>query len=183
MAGLFFGLAFGLGGIGAALLGQLADVTGVQFVFKLCSFLPLIGLLAAFLPHTRAGQTTRREAAKRRGRKSGLSGVLRRLVLEERIAEVVLEIEQELVVLLADVFRELGSLEPRNVPGDRPRLRVRAGIRDRRLVVQRVAVRPADALDGVSSSVCIVPLKFSQVFSLKPVVSTTSVSPSQRPTE
>jgi FSR family fosmidomycin resistance protein-like MFS transporter len=50
VAGLFFGLAFGLGGIGAALVGQLADVTGVQFVFKLCSFLPLLGLLAAFLP-------------------------------------------------------------------------------------------------------------------------------------
>ncbi len=50
VAGLFFGLAFGLGGIGAALVGQLADITGVQFVFKLCSFLPAIGLLAAFLP-------------------------------------------------------------------------------------------------------------------------------------
>ena len=54
VAGLFFGFAFGLGGIGAALLGQLADVTGVQYVFKLCSFLPVIGLLAAFLP-ARAG--------------------------------------------------------------------------------------------------------------------------------
>jgi FSR family fosmidomycin resistance protein-like MFS transporter len=51
VAGLFFGLAFGLGGIGAALLGQLADSVGIQFVFKLCSFLPVIGLLAAFLPH------------------------------------------------------------------------------------------------------------------------------------
>jgi FSR family fosmidomycin resistance protein-like MFS transporter len=50
VAGLFFGLAFGLGGIGAALVGQIADVTGVQFVFKLCSFLPLLGLLTAFLP-------------------------------------------------------------------------------------------------------------------------------------
>jgi FSR family fosmidomycin resistance protein-like MFS transporter len=50
VAGLFFGLAFGLGGIGAALLGQVADFTGVQFVFMLCSFLPAIGLLAAFLP-------------------------------------------------------------------------------------------------------------------------------------
>jgi FSR family fosmidomycin resistance protein-like MFS transporter len=50
VAGLFFGLAFGLGGIGAAAVGQLADVTGVQFVFKLCSFLPAIGLLAALLP-------------------------------------------------------------------------------------------------------------------------------------
>jgi FSR family fosmidomycin resistance protein-like MFS transporter len=50
VAGLFFGLAFGLGGIGAAVVGQVADTTGVEFVFKLCSFLPTIGLLAAFLP-------------------------------------------------------------------------------------------------------------------------------------
>jgi FSR family fosmidomycin resistance protein-like MFS transporter len=54
VAGLFFGLAFGLGGIGAALLGRLADAAGVQYVFHLCSFLPVIGLLAAFLP-ARAG--------------------------------------------------------------------------------------------------------------------------------
>lgn len=55
VAGLFFGLAFGLGGIGAALLGRVADVTGVEHVFQLCSFLPAIGLLAAFLP--RRGRT------------------------------------------------------------------------------------------------------------------------------
>lgn len=54
VAGLFFGFAFGLGGIGAALLGQVADIEGVQYVFKLCSFLPVLGLLAAFLP-ARAG--------------------------------------------------------------------------------------------------------------------------------
>jgi len=53
VAGLFFGLAFGLGGIGAALVGQLADVHGVEFVFKLCSWLPAIGLFAAFLPRVR----------------------------------------------------------------------------------------------------------------------------------
>jgi MFS transporter, FSR family, fosmidomycin resistance protein len=52
VAGLFFGLAFGLGGVGAALLGQVADVKGIEFVFSVCSFLPAIGLLAAFLPHT-----------------------------------------------------------------------------------------------------------------------------------
>ncbi len=51
VAGLFFGLAFGLGGIGAALVGQLADATSVQYVFHVCSFLPALGLLAAFLPH------------------------------------------------------------------------------------------------------------------------------------
>ena len=55
VAGLFFGLAFGLGGIGAALLGQLADVAGVQYVFTLCSFLPALGLLAAFLPQRGGG--------------------------------------------------------------------------------------------------------------------------------
>jgi FSR family fosmidomycin resistance protein-like MFS transporter len=53
VAGLFFGLAFGLGGIGAALVGQLADIHGVEFVFKLCSWLPAIGLAAALLPRVR----------------------------------------------------------------------------------------------------------------------------------
>lgn len=51
VAGLFFGFAFGLGGIGAAVLGELADATSIGFVFQLCAFLPAIGLLAAFLPH------------------------------------------------------------------------------------------------------------------------------------
>ena len=50
VSGLFFGLAFGLGGIGAAALGQLADMVGIVDVYKICSVLPLIGLLAAFLP-------------------------------------------------------------------------------------------------------------------------------------
>ncbi len=51
VSGLFFGLAFGMGGIGAAVLGQLADVHGIAFVYRLCSLLPAIGLLAAFLPN------------------------------------------------------------------------------------------------------------------------------------
>ncbi|CAB3801317.1 Fosmidomycin resistance protein [Paraburkholderia ultramafica] len=50
VAGLFFGFAFGLGGIGAAVLGQLADATSIAFVYKVCSFLPLIGVLTALLP-------------------------------------------------------------------------------------------------------------------------------------
>jgi FSR family fosmidomycin resistance protein-like MFS transporter len=50
VAGLFFGLAFGLGGIGAAALGMLADVTSIQLVFQVCAFLPAIGLLAGLLP-------------------------------------------------------------------------------------------------------------------------------------
>lgn len=50
VSGLFFGFAFGMGGIGAALLGKLADMTDIFFVYRVCAFLPLIGLLAAFLP-------------------------------------------------------------------------------------------------------------------------------------
>jgi MFS transporter, FSR family, fosmidomycin resistance protein len=51
VSGLFFGFAFGFGGIGAALLGQLADSTSIEFVYKVASFLPAIGLLTAFLPN------------------------------------------------------------------------------------------------------------------------------------
>jgi len=61
VSGLFFGLAFGLAGIGAAVLGQLADSWGITAVYKLCSFLPLIGLLAVFLPDM-GGSVTRKHA-------------------------------------------------------------------------------------------------------------------------
>jgi MFS transporter, FSR family, fosmidomycin resistance protein len=50
IAGLFFGFAFGMGGIGSAALGWLADQTSIDYVFRVCSFLPLIGLLTGFLP-------------------------------------------------------------------------------------------------------------------------------------
>jgi FSR family fosmidomycin resistance protein-like MFS transporter len=50
IAGLFFGLAFGMGGIGSAVLGKLADLTSITYVFQVCSFLPLIGVLTWFLP-------------------------------------------------------------------------------------------------------------------------------------
>jgi len=50
VSGLFFGLAFGMGGIGAACLGELADITNIGTVYRVCSFLPAIGLLTAFLP-------------------------------------------------------------------------------------------------------------------------------------
>ena len=50
IAGLFFGLMFGFGGIGGALLGYLADIHGIEEVFLLCSFLPLLGILTALLP-------------------------------------------------------------------------------------------------------------------------------------
>jgi FSR family fosmidomycin resistance protein-like MFS transporter len=56
IAGLFFGLAFGMAGIGSAVLGELADRTSIDYVFQLCAFLPLIGLLTAFLPNVRGGQ-------------------------------------------------------------------------------------------------------------------------------
>ena len=51
VSGLFFGFAFGIGGIGAAVLGGLADQHGIQFVYRICAFLPLIGMVAAFLPN------------------------------------------------------------------------------------------------------------------------------------
>jgi FSR family fosmidomycin resistance protein-like MFS transporter len=51
VSGLFFGLAFGLGGIGAALLGKLADLTSINYVYHVCAFLPAIGILTAFLPN------------------------------------------------------------------------------------------------------------------------------------
>ena len=49
--GLFFGLSFGLAGVGAAVLGRLADATSIDFVYRICAFLPAIGLLTAFLPN------------------------------------------------------------------------------------------------------------------------------------
>ncbi len=61
ISGLFFGFAFGMGGVGAALLGQLADHTSISYVYHICSFLPAIGILTALLPnlepaHRRAKQ-------------------------------------------------------------------------------------------------------------------------------
>ena len=61
MSGLFFGLIFGVGGIGAAVLGSLADRSGIHFVYQLCSYLPLIGLLTALLPNIES--TARNKAA------------------------------------------------------------------------------------------------------------------------
>jgi len=63
ISGLFFGLSFGMGGIGAGALGFLADREGIEFVYRVCSYLPLIGLFAAFLPdlRLREGEGERRE--------------------------------------------------------------------------------------------------------------------------
>ena len=54
VSGLFFGLAFSMGGAGAAVLGVVADRTSIEFVYHICSFLPLIGLLTVFLPEVQA---------------------------------------------------------------------------------------------------------------------------------
>lgn len=54
ISGLFFGFAFGMGGLGSALLGKLADHTSIEYVYNVCAYLPLIGLLTAFLPDLRA---------------------------------------------------------------------------------------------------------------------------------
>ncbi|MDS1135416.1 MFS transporter [Nitratireductor indicus] len=51
VAGMFFGFAFGLGGLGAAVLGIIADHKGIEFVYRVCAFLPMLGLLTVFLPN------------------------------------------------------------------------------------------------------------------------------------
>jgi FSR family fosmidomycin resistance protein-like MFS transporter len=51
VSGLFFGFAFGIGGIGAAVLGGIADTHGIEFVYRICAYLPLLGMVAAFLPN------------------------------------------------------------------------------------------------------------------------------------
>jgi FSR family fosmidomycin resistance protein-like MFS transporter len=61
VSGLFFGLSFGAAGSGAALLGVIADATSIDYVYRLCSFLPALGLLAAFLPELRGRAILREE--------------------------------------------------------------------------------------------------------------------------
>ena len=60
ISGLFFGLAFGMGGIGAAVLGWMADRTGIDFVYRVCSFLPAMGLLTALLPNLKTAEQRHR---------------------------------------------------------------------------------------------------------------------------
>jgi len=50
IAGLFFGFAFGMGGLGAAALGKLADMTSIAYVYQVCAYLPLLGVVAFLLP-------------------------------------------------------------------------------------------------------------------------------------
>jgi MFS transporter, FSR family, fosmidomycin resistance protein len=63
VAGLFFGFAFGMGGIGAAVLGKVADSFGINLVYEICAFLPIIGLLAGFLPDLDSTGVVRRAQA------------------------------------------------------------------------------------------------------------------------
>ena len=61
VAGLFFGFSFGMGGLGAALIGILADLKGIEWVYRLCAFLPALGMLAVFLPNVeKRGRTIAR---------------------------------------------------------------------------------------------------------------------------
>jgi FSR family fosmidomycin resistance protein-like MFS transporter len=63
IAGLFFGLAFGMGGLGAAILGEVADWTSIGYVYKICSFLPLIGLVTWFLPNIEGSRSKAKAVA------------------------------------------------------------------------------------------------------------------------
>jgi len=63
VSGLFFGLAFGMGGIGSAFLGRLADRTSIDFVYHVCAYLPAIGILTAFLPDLGPAKVQRPEPA------------------------------------------------------------------------------------------------------------------------
>lgn len=61
ISGLFFGLAFGMAGIGAAVLGHIADATGIELVYSLCAYLPLFGIFAALLPNVEGAARASRE--------------------------------------------------------------------------------------------------------------------------
>ena len=51
IAGIFFGLMFGVSGIAAAAMGHIADISGIAYVYQICSYLPLLGILTVLLPH------------------------------------------------------------------------------------------------------------------------------------
>ena len=63
IAGIFFGFAFGMGGIAAAVLGIVADMKGIDFVFQVCSYLPLLGLLTVFLPNMKEARKAQATAS------------------------------------------------------------------------------------------------------------------------
>ncbi len=58
ISGLFFGFAFGIAGIGSALLGRLADKTSIEYVFNICAYLPLLGIITGFLPNIKSPKRT-----------------------------------------------------------------------------------------------------------------------------
>lgn len=60
VSGLFYGFAFGMGGLASAVLGYVADQTSIEYVYKICSFLPLIGLIAYFLPNLKKKQSSKK---------------------------------------------------------------------------------------------------------------------------
>jgi hypothetical protein len=64
ISGVFFGFAFGMGGLGAAVLGRLADSIGIEAVYRICAFLPAIGVLAIFLPDVDAHARHERSATR-----------------------------------------------------------------------------------------------------------------------
>ena len=68
IAGLFFGLSFGMGGLGAAALGRLADATSIGYVYQVCAYLPLLGVVAILLPKMGASAPERRCRERARGR-------------------------------------------------------------------------------------------------------------------
>jgi FSR family fosmidomycin resistance protein-like MFS transporter len=63
ISGLFYGFAFGMGGVGAAVLGKLADVHGIEYVYQICAYLPLLGLLTVFLPNIKEAAFASRQRA------------------------------------------------------------------------------------------------------------------------
>ena len=119
MSGLFFGLAFGLGGIGSAVLGEIADRHGIPFVFHICSYLPLIGLLTALLPNL--GTPRRERVSNRAERIKRLAppnprGGLRRVAAVAMIGHV-RRLEAERLdyldsMIAAQIFDEIKSLPP-----------------------------------------------------------------------
>ncbi len=63
ISGPFYGFAFGMGGLGSAALGKLADLTSIAYVYQICAFLPLLGLVAAFLPNVESRRRSLKPSA------------------------------------------------------------------------------------------------------------------------
>ena len=62
VSGIFFGFAFGIAGVASAILGEVADIYGIEFVYVLCSFFPLFGIVAYFLPRVRTIQAMKKDS-------------------------------------------------------------------------------------------------------------------------